>query len=228
VPLRVYIGFDSREQQAYYVAGKTFRSFGCQTYPIYEQQLRILGLLTRPVDRRVRMYDLNSDAEQSTEFAISRFAVPILAHSGWCLGVDCDTVCLEDPHELLSWADETKAVQVVQHPPLVVSGLKMDGRLQMSYPRKLWSSVILWNVNHEANRRLNLTVLNQWPGRDLHALKWLADSEIGELPREANWLVGIQPKPARPIIAHFTLGTPDMPGFENSEHAEIWTNAGQR
>lgn len=222
--MRVYIGYDRREQQAFTVADKTFRQFGCETFPIYEDELRVRGLLTRPVDRRGRMYDLNSDAEQSTQFAISRFAVPIIAHSGWCLAVDCDVVCLEDPHELLSIADETKAVQVVKHAPLTAGGVKMDGQIQSTYPRKNWSSVVLWNVDHPANRRLNLQMLNQWPGRDLHAFGWLADEEIGELPREANWLVGLQPKPARAIIAHFTMGTPDMPGFEESEHAEIWTS----
>lgn len=226
--MRIYIGHDQREQRAFNVAEKTFRSFGCQTSPIYEDRLRALGLLTRPVDRRARMYDLNSDAEQSTQFAISRFFAPILAHAGWCLAVDCDTVCLEDPHELLALADETKAVHVVQHPQLAVGGIKMDGQVQSAYHRKNWSSVVLWNADHPANRRLNLATLNQWPGRDLHAFCWLADSEIGELPREANWLVGLQPKPARPMIAHFTMGTPDMPGFEHSEYAEIWTEASQR
>lgn len=226
--MRVYIGYDRREQAAYHVAEKTARGFGCDTFPVYEDRLRQVGILTRPLDRRGRMYDLNSSAEQSTEFAISRFAVHVLAHSGWCLGVDCDVVFLEDPHELLRYADESKAVQVVKHGLLLSGGVKMDGQVQSPYPRKNWSSVILWNVEHPANARLNLTTLNQWPGRDLHAFGWLADSEIGELPKEANWLVGLQPKPARPMIAHFTLGTPDMPGYEESEHAEIWTEASHR
>lgn len=226
--MNIYIGFDTREQDAYAVAEKTARSFGCGVFPVYEERLRMLGLLTRPLDRRSQMWDLNSSAPQSTEFAISRFFVPLLAHSGWCLAVDCDVVFMEDPHELLQYADPDKAVMVVKHPPLDTSGTKMDGQLQLPYARKNWSSVVLWNVEHPANQRLNLLTLNQWPGRDLHAFKWLSDFEIGELPPEANWLVGVQSKPARPVIAHFTLGVPTMPGYENSDHAQIWTEASQR
>jgi hypothetical protein len=144
------------------------------------------------------------------------------------LAVDCDVVFMHNPFELMIEADDSKAVMVVKHIPFKASGTKMDGQVQTYYERKNWSSVVMWNCDHPANRRLNLTTLNQWPGRDLHAFKWLADSEIGTLPREANWLVGVQPKPIRPIIAHFTLGTPDMPGHERDEYAEIWTEASQR
>lgn len=226
--MKVYIGWDSREQEAYRVAESTARHWHCDVIPLYEDRLRMAGLLTRPMDRRNGMWDLNSNAPQSTEFAIARFFVPLLAHSGWCLFADADVVFMQDPHELLHIADASKALHVVKHPPMVVGGLKMDNQVQTSYPRKLWSSVILWNCDHPANQRLNVMTLNQWPGRDLHAFKWLDDSEIGELPPEANWLVGMQPKPERPIVAHFTLGTPDMPGLADSAHSDIWYEASQR
>lgn len=225
--LRVYIGHDSREQKAFDVAAKTASSFGCEVIPLYEDRLRASGMLTRPVDRRGAMYDLNSDAQQSTSFAIGRFAVPILAHDGWCLFADCDTLFLTDPHELEKIADPSKAVMVVKHPPLQLATAKMDGQQQSTYPRKLWSSVAYWNAGHQANRRLNLTTLNQWPGRDLHAFKWLADDEIGELPKEWNHLVGINPPSETAKILHFTSGTPDMIGYENSDYADVWRAAAQ-
>lgn len=193
--------------------------------PLYEDRLRASGMLTRPTDRRGGIWDFNSNAAASTEFAIARFFVPLLAHSGWCLFADCDVLFMEDPHCLLDYADDSKALLCVKHAEMELQTTKMDGQVQSSYPRKLWSSVVLWNASSEANRRLNLTTLNQWPGRDLHRFGWLADHEIGSLPREANWLVGMQPKPARPIVAHFTTGTPNMPGHENDEHADIWRKA---
>jgi len=175
------------------------------------------------------MWDLNSSAPQSTEFAIARFFCHILCHSGWCLFADSDTVFMEDPNQLQAVADPAKALQVVKHREFKLQqdfgDVKMDGQKQTTYPRKLWSSVMLWNCDHPANARLNLMALNQWPGRDLHAFKWLADEEIGELPMEANWLVGMQPKPERPMIAHYTLGTPDMPGLADSAHSSIWYEA---
>jgi hypothetical protein len=112
---------------------------------------------------------------------------------------------------------------VVKHSEMVSGERKMDDQPQTRYPRKLWSSIVLWNVDHPANRRLNLTTLNQWPGRDLHAFKWLADEEIGDLPAEANWLVNIQPKPARPIIAHYTEGGPWIQNWEPRENDGLWS-----
>lgn len=226
--LRTYIGYDQREKSAYDVAARTANDFGCQVIPLYEDRLRLSGMLTRPTDRRGGMFDLNSNAPQSTEFAIARFFVPLLAHSGWCLFADADVVFMQDPHELLEIANPSKAVQVVKHPPYELTDTKMDGQKQTSYPRKLWSSVMLWNCDHPANKRLNLTTLNQWPGRDLHAFRWLADEEIGDLPAEANWLVGMMPKPERPIIAHMTLGGPWLAGWTPHEHDELWIAESQR
>lgn len=222
--MRVYIGFDPRpaEVEAFHVAAKTARKFDCEVIPLREDRLRAAGILTRATDRRGGIWDLNSDAPQSTEFAISRFAVPLLAHSGFALFVDADVVFMRDPRELIFGLAMGKAVYVVKHNMADASGSKMDGQIQSPYPRKNWSSVAIYDCEHPANRRLNVTTLNQWPGRDLHAFGWLNDDEIGELPPEANWLVGLQPKPERPIIAHFTSGTPNMPGYENSEHADIW------
>lgn len=100
--------------------------------------------------------------------------------------------------------------------------MKMDGQAQTSYPKKNWSSVVLWNVDHPANKRLSLVDVQERRGFDLHQFYWLADSEIGELPREWNWLVGVQPKPAAPKIAHFTLGGPFLRSWAGAEHDETW------
>jgi lipopolysaccharide biosynthesis glycosyltransferase len=224
--VRIFIGWDGREVEAFNVAAKTARRFGHEVIAVHEDRLRAAGLMTRPLDRRGGMYDLISAAPQSTEFAISRFFAPMLIHSGWSLFVDCDVVFLRDPLELLErYADDTKAVMVVKHPVMNVSGTKMDGQQQLPYRRKLWSSVMLINADHPANLRLNLTTVNQVPGRDLHAFCWLADDEIGELPREWNWLVDIADKPDNPGLAHFTLGTPNLPGVKYSEHAKVWFDA---
>jgi lipopolysaccharide biosynthesis glycosyltransferase len=226
--LRIYVGHDSREQAAFDVACKTARQFGCDVIPLYEDRLRASGMLMRPLDRRGGMYDLNSNAAQATDFAIARFFVPLLAHDGWALFVDCDVVFLRDPHQLMRYVSGEKACFVVKHQIAVANAMKMDGQTQSIYPRKLWSSVCMWNAGHPALQRLNLTTLNQWPGRDLHAFKFLADDEIGALPPEWNHLVGINPARSDAAILHFTEGTPDMPGYENCEHADVWRKVSQR
>lgn len=223
--MRVYIGFDHREKHAYDVAHKSAAAFGCAVEPLYEDRLRSAGILTRPKDTRGQHWDLVSGAPQSTDFAVARFAVPIIAHSGLALFADCDTLFMGNPKSLLAHVDGSKAVYCVKHQPMELGGLKMDGQAQTNYRRKLWSSVMLFDCDHPANRRLNLAMLNAWPGRDLHAFAWLHDDEIGELPPGANWLVGLQPKPSEVIIAHYTLGVPGMPNRDETEYDHLWLGA---
>lgn len=220
---KVFIGHDSREQKAYRVAVRSLlrqTSMPLEIVPLDVERLAHSGLLRRAVDRRGQMYDLPSNAPASTEFAISRFLTPILGQTGWALFVDCDVLFLADVAELFSLADQTKAVMVVKHQNGHIAGVKMDGQAQVLYPRKNWSSVMLFNCDHPANWRLSLQDVNERPGRDLHAFYWLANEEIGELPGAWNWLVGIQEMPEQPKLAHYTLGTPDM--VSDCEHAELW------
>lgn len=223
---RVYIGYDAREEKAYEVAEKSLRGWSqnVSVTPLDNERLSSCGLLRRAQDRRNGVYDIPSNAPCATDFAISRFLVPHLAQTGWALFVDCDVVFMSDIAELFQKADESKAVMVVKHQQ-VGGGKKMDGQIQTSYPRKNWSSVVLWNCDHPANRRLSLQDVNERPGRDLHAFYWLADSEIGDLHPEWNWLVGVQKKPQFPKIAHFTLGGPWFQGWQGAEHDELWLEA---
>ena len=227
--MKIYIGYDSRERGAYDVAVKTLSEYSkIVPTPLDTERLAAAGLLSRPVDRRGQNYDIISGAPCATEFAASRFLTPLLAQTGWALFVDCDVVFLSDPEDLLLHADPNKAVHVVKHQQSG-GGLKMDGQVQTQYPRKNWSSVMLFNCDHPANRRLSLRDINERPGRDLHAFYWLADSEIGELAAEWNWLVNVSPKPERPKIAHFTLGGPWLPSWFNTpanhDHDELWLEA---
>jgi lipopolysaccharide biosynthesis glycosyltransferase len=223
--LKVFLGYDSREPEAYEVAKSSLlrrASIPVSVTPLYAQRLAESGLLRRPTDLRGQRYDIPSNAPASTEFAISRFLTPFLAQSGWALFADCDVVFLADVAELLRLADPRYALMCVQHRDEHPSGTKMDGQAQTSYQRKNWSSVMLWNCDHPANKRLSLVDVQERRGFDLHQFYWLNDAEIGALPPEWNWLVRVQPKPVEPKIAHFTLGGPFLPGWQGAEHDEIW------
>lgn len=223
--MRVFLGWDSREQDAYRVAERSLlTTSGLVAEPLVADRLRASGLLTRPVDFRGQPYDLPSNAPCSTEFAVSRFLVPILCQSGPALFTDCDVVFLDDVRKLLAHFDQSKPVMVVKHDHIPGVG-KMVGMQQTAYVRKNWSSVMLFNCDHPANKRLTIHDVNNRPGRDLHAFYWLHDCEIGELPAEWNWLVGVQEKPKFPKVAHFTLGGPWLPGWQSAEHDDLWLNA---
>jgi lipopolysaccharide biosynthesis glycosyltransferase len=148
----------------------------------------------------------------------------MLCQTGWALFTDCDVVFMCDPAEIMAYADKSKAVVVVKHHH-VGSGVKMGGMVQTDYSRKNWSSVLLFNCDHPANRRLTVNDVNERPGRDLHALYWLNDCEIGEMPAEWNWLVNVQPKPENPKVAHFTNGGPWIDGWTPQPHDDLWLEA---
>jgi hypothetical protein len=225
-PVSVYIGFDQKQAEAYAVTACSLRrraSVPVKITPVDSRRLAGCGLLRRPTDLRGAIYDIHSNAECSTEFAISRFLVPHLAQTGFALFVDCDVVFLADVAELFALADKRYAVQVVAHEH-IGGGKKMDGRNQSSYPRKNQSSVMIFNCDHTANQRLSIQDVNERPGRDLHRFYWLNDAEIGPLPMEWNWLVGVKPKPANPKLAHFTLGVPGLTASIATEHDSIWIN----
>lgn len=222
----IWIGFDPRERDAFHVCLASISAHLSEPVEIFAVALDLLqkrGLYQRPTERRGdQLWDVISDAPMSTEFAISRFFVPRIAERGWALFMDCDMLVRCDLAELFAQADPRYAVQVVKHDQRPIETVKMDGQQQTAYDRKNWSSVMLFHVEHPANRQLTDAKLNAWSGRALHQFKWLEDSEIGELDPAWNHLVGVQPPSPDAKIAHFTLGVPSMPGYENCEFAQEW------
>lgn len=191
--------------------------------------LRERGLYTRPTSRKDgRLWDEISEAPMATEFACSRFLVPHLAGSGWALFMDCDMLVRSNLDRLFRLCDPSKAVMVVKHNHQPAEGVKMDGQAQTRYARKNWSSVMMFNCDHPANRKLTVDLVNSVPGRDLHRFCWLEDDQIGELSTEWNWLVGHSDPSIDPTIVHFTDGIPTMPGYENCAYADEWRDELER
>lgn len=227
---QVYIGFDPREVDAFAVARSSILRHNkhVNVKGLVLSELRRKGLYYRPTEiRNGRLCDVLSarpdyDGAMSTEFAISRFLVPMLAESGWALFMDADMLVRGNVQRVFDLADRTKAVMVVKHDHNPSEAFKMDGQKQTRYARKNWSSVCLWNVSHPANRRLTVEMVNTLPGRDLHAFSWLEDDEIGELGPEWNYLVNHSDTSVDPMIVHFTDGVPSMAGYEDDEFGDEW------
>jgi hypothetical protein len=225
--MRVYIGWDDREAEAAHVAHATLRErSGMEAEFLHSDRLRDAGMLWRISDHRGgRFYDLVSNAPKSTAFAVSRFLTPLLCQSRWALFVDCDVVFMRDPVEMFHEIEPGSAVYVVKHDYTPSTELKMDNQPQQAYPRKNWSSVMLFDCDHPANRRLSLHDINMRPGRDLHRFYWLNDDEMGSLNPAWNWLVNEQAKPQNVGIAHFTLGGPWLPNRGPQPNDELWLEA---
>lgn len=223
-----YIGFDVRMPDAYMVAVRSIMEATDKPItirPLLLPHLRAQGAYTRATkyDSNGKMHDVISDAPMSTQFAISRFLIPALqGYKGLSLFCDSDFMFRSDIHELFERFDPRLAVACVQHKHEPVNGVKMDGEAQTVYPRKNWSSLMLINNEHPANRWLTIENVNSVPGRDLHAFCWLKDHQIGALDPAWNWLEGHSSMDINPKAVHYTRGTPDMAGYENTPYSNQW------
>lgn len=221
----IWIGYDGRESEAFAVCRQSLRR-NAPSVPIHAvvlDELRDVGLYTRPTSRRDgRMWDDISGAPCSTEFAISRFLVPMLSKTKWALFLDCDIMARTELSDLFAQADPAKAVMCVKHRHEPPEGAKMDGQLQTLYARKNWSSVMMFNVEHPANRGLTLDLINGVPGRELHRFCWLDDDYVGELHPKWNYLVGHTRMPwgVEPALVHWTAGGPWLPEYKDAPFAD--------
>jgi hypothetical protein len=222
----IWIGWDPREAAAFAVTRHSIvrrLSVPVPVFGLVLSDLQAQGFYTRPMERRSNvMWDVISDAPQSTEHANSRWLVPYLARDGWALFCDCDMLCRANLARVFDGLDPDKALYCVKHRHEPVGDTKMDGQQQTRYARKNWSSMMIFNVAHPANKALTIEMINTLPGRDLHRLCWLDDDLIGELSPEWNFLVGTSDPAIVPRVVHFTEGTPDLAGYENVPYADEW------
>jgi hypothetical protein len=218
--LNIYIGYDQREKEAYDVCKHSIiknATVNCSIIPLNHKELRKLGLFNREwkIKSDGTFEDLRDGRPFSTEFAFTRFLVPHIQKDGWALFIDSDMLFTGDIKELFDLADESKAVMVVKHDythtnkPL--DAVKMDGCVQSSYNRKNWSSLILWNCNHPANKSLTLDHVNFMSGSWLHAFSWW------------NWLEGHSAKKLEaPKNIHYTRGGPWFDDYKKVDYAKEW------
>ena len=128
----------------------------------------------------------------------------------------------EDITNLWNLRNRHCAVQVVKHDYKTKRSTKYLGSKNEDYPRKNWSSVILWNCSHPLNFALTPKVIETSTGKYLHRFSWLNDSDIGELPIEWNWLPDEYGPNTNAKLLHYTLGTPCFHEFADTPQSEEW------
>jgi lipopolysaccharide biosynthesis glycosyltransferase len=217
---KVYVGWDSTQEVAYEILKYSLlkKSSNIEVIPIKQHQLRTRSIYNRPVDPL-----------SSTEFTFTRFLVPYLQnYKEWALFMDCDMLPLVDINALFDQVDEKYALMCTQHDYIPSKKIKMDSKQQEYYPRKNWSSLVLFNCNHPSNKVLNRDLVNNLnlSGKFFHRFGWLKDEEIGKLSHEFNWLVNWykEPEDGTPKILHFTEGGPWLDKYNKEQYADIWFN----
>jgi lipopolysaccharide biosynthesis glycosyltransferase len=209
--INLYVGYDEREAIAYHVFCHSViknTSLPVKITPLVLSQLKEFN---------------ETHQDRSNDFVYSRFLTPYLNEfDGWAIFADGDMICQADLKELIGMADPNKALMVVKHDYQTKTSIKYLGNINENYPRKNWSSVILWNCSHPKHKILTPEFVSNQTGKFLHRFSWLDDNDIGELPVEWNWLACEYKKNTDAKLIHYTLGTPCFNDFRDTDMAEIW------
>lgn len=207
----VFIGYDPREAVAYHVCSNSIIRRASQPVAIHPLALHNLG------------FYVEKHTDGSNHFIYSRFLVPhLMNYRGWAIFMDGDMLLRDDISKLWELRDSSKAVMVVQHDYKTRMTEKYLGSKNENYPRKNWSSLVLWNCEHPANQALTTNFVQGATGAELHRFTWLDDELIGALPIEWNWLPDEFGTKEDAKLLHYTLGTPCFHEFATVPMADEW------
>lgn len=218
---KIFIGFDSTnygQELAYEVCHRSIRK--------YNDIIPIFKLVKKDLEKQNIFQRIDNTG--ATEFTYTRFLTPSLSnYQGWSLFCDSDFLWFCDPNELIEKCieknkTENKAVYCVKHEYTQCNGKeKMDGRKQEWYPKKNWSSLMVFNNSHPSIKNLSQDNVNIRSPKWLHRMEWCKEEEIGEIDKEYNYLVSYYHDNKYKAL-HFTDGGPWHPKYQNVEFGELW------
>jgi hypothetical protein len=209
----IYIGYDPRESVAFHTLSHSLlrrASAPISIAPLAQGQLK-------GIYRRTR------GPTESTEFSLTRFLVPYLSgYAGWSLYMDCDMLCRTDIAALFRETEKQKekAILVCKHDYVPKGERKFLDQVQTKYPRKNWSSLMLFN--NARCRALSPDYVNTASGLELHRFAWTEDAALGTLDLDWNWLVGEYDYKDDAKIVHFTRGGPYFEAYRGCDYAAEW------
>ena len=207
----VFVGYDPREAVAYHTCVNSIIRNSSQPVAIV------------PVALNLFQDYAETHTDGSNHFIYTRFLVPYLCdYEGHAIFIDGDMIVRGDIAELWAYRSYRHDVQVVKHDYKTKMQEKYLGSVNEDYPRKNWSSVILWNCSSFPNRKLTPEFVQRATGAQLHRFSWVDDSRIGELPPEWNWLPDEYGANLDAKLLHYTLGTPCFHEFADTPQADEW------
>ena len=210
-PIPIFIGYDPREAIAFHVCVNSIIRHASQPVAIM------------PVALNLFQDYKETHGDNSNHFVYTRFLVPhLMGFKDWAIFIDGDMILRDDIVKLWNLREYDKDVMVVKHDYKTRMTEKYMGAKNEDYPRKNWSSVILWNCSSWPNRKLTPEFVQQQPGSYLHRFSWLDDERIGELPVEWNWLPDEFGANSDAKLLHYTLGTPCFTEFADTPQSEEW------
>ena len=210
-PIPIFVGYDPREAIAYHT---------CTNSIIRNSSVPVAIV---PVALNLFQDYTETHTDGSNHFIYTRFLVPyLMGWQGWAIFIDGDMIVRGDIAELWDQRSMSKDVMVVKHDYKTKRKQKYLGSVNEDYPRKNWSSVILWNCSTYPNRQLTPEFVQKSTGSFLHRFSWLEDDRIGELAPEWNWLPDEYGANPDAKLLHYTLGTPCFHEFADTPQSEEW------
>jgi len=208
--ITIYVGYDSRhgdlaQNSADIIKHHIKQNFGggyINSLFDWEPEVKLLDKAKIP--EYTREY-----ANQSTEFTYSRFLVPYLEnYEGFSIFVDDDFIFSKSILPLFHFLNPDDAVACVQYDFDKIHETKFNGEKNVAYPKKLWSSLMIFNNSHPDCKKLTPEVVNTETGKYLHQFEWT--DAISEIPE--RWIVtegtdDLKTKPGAFAI-HYTRGGP--------------------
>ena len=209
--LNIYIGFDEKEAVVFHTCVQSIIEKCKVPVSIHPLNLQMFN-----------NYKENHN-DGSNNFIYSRFLVPYLNNfKGKALFLDGDMIVNDDLNNLFNQFDDQYAVQVVKHNYKTKYPIKYLGHKNDDYPKKNWSSVILFNCSHPKNKILTPKLIETAQGSYLHRFSWLDEQEVGEISKEWNYLVLEYPETEKAKIFHYTVGAPCFNDFNQGKEANLW------
>jgi hypothetical protein len=211
--MKIFIGSDSRHMKATRVCIQSIKNNS-------KKEDHKIMFLDKAKLRDIGLYGRGDVVGESTEFSFTRFYVPLLCnYNGIAMFCDNDFLWKCNPKEIEGYL-KGKAVAVVKHEDYEIKGSKMDGVVNKAYPRKNWSSLILFDCSKL--KCLSKKFLDNASPADLHQFAWVEDSEIAEIPISYNHLVGHYKKHNKIKALHYTNGGPWFDEHKDGELSEEW------
>lgn len=208
--IRIFTGWDQREAAGWHAFAQS-----------------VIERATQPVALTPLAFtDMQRDGTNA--FTYSRFLVPYLCgFNGHAIFMDgADMIAMGDVAELWEMRDGWHPVKCVKHDYKTKHATKYRGTEMESgnadYPRKNWSSVMLFDCGHYMNRTLTPEFIAKMDGAFLHRLTWAPDERIGELPAEWNWLCDEYGANTKAKLLHWTAGIPSIYAYRHAPHAQAW------
>jgi lipopolysaccharide biosynthesis glycosyltransferase len=210
-PIPIFVGYDPREAVAYHTCSNSIIRHASQPVAIIPLALNLFKDYTE------------THTDGSNQFIYSRFLVPhLMGFSGHAIFIDGDMIVRGDIAELWNLRELNVDVQVVKHDYKTKMTEKYLGAKNEDYPRKNWSSVMIFNCQNFPTKKLTPEYIQKSTGAHLHRFEWTTDDRVGELPPEWNWLPDEYGANPGAKLLHYTLGTPCFHEFATTPQGDEW------